>query len=172
MVGNPVNLPHLARAGPLYDKPVYLPRTHPIYTTAPSVNPWRRGKSYFSPTRQAGLLDGRAVGARNRRGANDGASSAICRGVRRTQAFPGTYLVKLPPMWPAWGQFPKCLFHGPCRKMHVTRGRFHTTSEPQCRPRSRSLRSAVVRQKTVLLALSERSPAHRSDAPKVPYSQY
>ena len=62
---NPVNFPHLARVGPLYDKKVYLPRTHPIYTTAPSVNPWRRGKSYFSPTRQAGLLDGRAVIARN-----------------------------------------------------------------------------------------------------------
>ena len=56
--------------------------------------------------------------------------------------------------------------------MHVTRGRSHTTSEPQCRSRSRPLRSAVVRQKAVLLALSEKSPAHRSDAPKLPYSQY
>src|ERR1035441_10034941 len=27
LVGNPVNLPHLARAGPLYDKAVYLPRS-------------------------------------------------------------------------------------------------------------------------------------------------
>jgi hypothetical protein len=47
-------------------KTVYLPRTHPINTTAPSVNLWRRGKSYFSSTRQAGLLDRRAVSARNR----------------------------------------------------------------------------------------------------------
>ena len=29
--------------------------------TAPSANPWRRGKSCLSPTRQARLLDGRAV---------------------------------------------------------------------------------------------------------------
>ena len=34
-------------AGPVYEKPVYLPRMHPIYPKAPSVNPWRRGKSYF-----------------------------------------------------------------------------------------------------------------------------
>jgi|ERR1019366_195126 hypothetical protein len=62
----------LRHGGPVYEKAVYLPRTHPIYTTATSVNPWRRGKSYFSPTRQAGLLDGRAVVAsyqmRGRRG--------------------------------------------------------------------------------------------------------
>src|ERR1019366_43765 len=47
--------------GPLTERKVYLPRTHPICPTSPSVNPWRRGKSYFSPTRQAGFLDGRAV---------------------------------------------------------------------------------------------------------------
>jgi len=29
--------------------------------TAPSANPWRPGKSCFSPTRQAGLLDGRLL---------------------------------------------------------------------------------------------------------------
>jgi hypothetical protein len=31
---------------PVYDE-VYLPRTHPIYATAPSLNPWGQGKSYF-----------------------------------------------------------------------------------------------------------------------------
>ena len=55
----------------------------------------------------AGLLVGRAVSDRNRRGASDGVSSAICRGVRRTQArlsvpiqpdFPQADLGTLPPL--------------------------------------------------------------------------
>jgi hypothetical protein len=50
--------------GPVYEKTVYLPRTHPIYTTAHSANPWRRGNSYTPASlsaRQTGLLDGWAV---------------------------------------------------------------------------------------------------------------
>lgn len=54
--------------GPFSRKPVYLPRTHPIYPTVPSANPWRRGNSYTPAclsARQTGLLDGRAVPASN-----------------------------------------------------------------------------------------------------------
>src|ERR1035441_8299444 len=68
IVGIPENgLARPAVGGPREGKKVYLPRTHPINTTAPSVNLWRRGKSYFSSIRQAGLLDRRAVINRNRR---------------------------------------------------------------------------------------------------------
>ena len=46
--------------GPLYDKTVFRPER--IRSTPRRRRcPWRRGKSYFSPTRQAGLLDGRAA---------------------------------------------------------------------------------------------------------------
>ena len=55
--------------GPAYGKPVYLPRTRPIYPTAPSGNPGDEAIAIFqnadSPARQAGLLDGRVLLARN-----------------------------------------------------------------------------------------------------------
>jgi hypothetical protein len=50
---------------PVSGKPAFLPERHPIYPKAPSVNPWCRGRAIFqnaSSARQAGLLDGRAVG--------------------------------------------------------------------------------------------------------------